>query len=76
MATNTSLIDITYDPLEVTKILRARGLRRRPVVDEHRHLPGIVTMDDVLDLLRQEITNLTAAVHLEAAKETVASPHA
>jgi CBS domain-containing protein len=49
MATNPSLININYDPLDVTKIMRARGLRRLPVVDEHRHLLGIVTMDDVDD---------------------------
>jgi len=76
MATNPSLININYDPLDVTKIMRARGLRRLPVVDEHRHLLGIVTMDDVLGLLGQEIANLAEAVHLEVAKETVASPHA
>ena len=49
MATNPSLININYDPLDVTKIMRARGLRRLLVVDEHRHLLGIVTMDDVDD---------------------------
>ncbi len=76
MATNPSLININYDPLDVTKIMRARGLRRLPVVDEHRHLLGIVTMDDVLGLLGQEIANLAEAVHLEVTKETVASPHA
>ena len=45
-------------------------------IDEHRHLLGIVTLDDVLGLLGQEIANLAEAVHLEVAKETAVSPHA
>ncbi len=74
MSTPPALVNINYDPLDVTRIMRARGLRRLPVVDEHRHLLGIVTLDDVLRLLGTEIANLAEAVQLEISKETVASP--
>jgi predicted transcriptional regulator len=74
MSAPLALVNINYDPLDVTRIMRARGLRRLPVVDEHRHLLGIVTLDDVLRLLGTEIANLAEAVQLEINKETVASP--
>ncbi len=69
MTTNPALVNINLDPLDATQIMRDRGLRRLPVVDEHRHLLGILTLDDVLGLLGKETENLAAAVHTELAKE-------
>jgi CBS domain-containing protein len=75
MVSNPALININYDPLDVTRIMRDRGLRRLPVVDENRHLLGIVTLDDVLGLLGTEVANLAEAVHTELTKEgTAATP--
>ncbi len=65
-----SLININYDPLDVVTIMRARGVRRLPVVDEHRHLLGIITLDDMLELLGKEIGGLTEAIHTELVKES------
>lgn len=69
MTSPPALININYDPLDVTRIMRERGVRRLPVVDENRHLLGIVTLDDVLGLLGREIGDLAEAVHMELAKE-------
>ena len=69
MTTNPALVNINLDPLDATRIMRDRGLRRLPVVDENRHLLGILTLDDVLDLLGKEAANLAEAVHTELAKE-------
>ena len=69
MTTNPALVNINLDPLDATRIMRDRGLRRLPVVDENRHLLGILTLDDVLGLLGKETENLAAAVHTELAKE-------
>jgi len=69
MVSNPALVNINYDPLDATRIMRDRGLRRLPVVDENRHLLGIVTLDDVLGLLGREIANLVEAVHTELTKE-------
>jgi CBS domain-containing protein len=74
MSAPPALVNVNYDPLDVTRIMRARGIRRLPVVDEHRHLLGIVTLDDMLRLLGTEIANLAEAVQLEISKETEASP--
>jgi len=70
MTTNPALININLDPLDATRIMRDRGLRRLPVVDENRHLLGILTLDDVLGLLGRETENLAEAVHSEIAKES------
>ncbi len=69
MTTNPALININLDPLDATRIMRERGLRRLPVVDENRHLLGIITLDDLLALLGKETENLAEAVHTELAKE-------
>jgi len=70
MTTNPALVNINLDPLDATRIMRDRGLRRLPVVDENRHLLGIMTLDDVLGLLGRETENLAEAVHTELAKES------
>lgn len=72
MTSPPALININYDPLDVTRIMRDRGVRRLPVVDENCHLLGIVTMDDLLRLLGREIGNLAEAVHTELSKESAA----
>jgi CBS domain-containing protein len=69
MSPNPAVVNINYDPLDATQIMRDRGLRRLPVVDENRHLLGIVTLDDVLGLLGTEIAHLAEAVRNELRKE-------
>jgi Mg/Co/Ni transporter MgtE len=71
MVAPPSLVNINYDPLDVVRIMRARGVRRLPVVDEHRHLLGIVTLDDMLELVGNEISGLAEAIRTELAKERV-----
>lgn len=65
-----SLVNINYDPLDVATIMRARGVRRLPVVDEHRNLLGVITLDDMLELLGKEISGLAEAIHSEQTKES------
>ena len=69
MMTTPSLINIHDDLLKVIEIMRVHGLRRLPVIDDHGRLLGVVTMEDVLGLLGQEITNLAEAVRLEVARD-------
>lgn len=73
MVSPPALVNINYDPLDVIRIMRDRGVRRLPVVDEHRHLLGIVTLDDLLRLLGSEIADLAEVVHTELTKESAAT---
>ena len=42
--------------------MRSKGIRRLPVVDEHNHLLGVLTADDVTRFLAEELTELACAV--------------
>jgi CBS domain-containing protein len=47
---------------ETIKIMRQRGIRRLPVVDDRSVLVGIVTMDDLIDLIAEELKDLVALI--------------
>src|SRR5215510_3577274 len=76
MTTNPTMVNINYDLLDAVRLMRNRGVRRLPVVDEHRHLLGIITMDDLLTVFSTEVASLAGAVQKEFGLEaagTVAS---
>lgn len=54
---------------EAIQYMRGKGIRRLPVVDEDGGLIGIVTLDDLLVLLAEELTALARLVALEQQKE-------
>ena len=45
--------------------MRAKGVRRVPVVDENGGLVGILTLDDLLELLAEELLALAKLVRHE-----------
>jgi CBS domain-containing protein len=44
--------------IETVRLMRAHGIRRIPVVSDDGTLVGILSADDVLDLLAEELTEL------------------
>jgi CBS domain-containing protein len=58
--------DSIYDTMQR---MRAKGVRRIPVVDAGGSLVGIVAVDDFLDLLSDELTALARVVTREQARE-------
>jgi CBS domain-containing protein len=65
MTTNPTMVNVNYDLLDAVRLMRNRGVRRLPVVDEHRHLLGIITMDDVLTAFGAEARDLAGIVQKE-----------
>lgn len=57
----------TYEAIEY---MRRKTIRRLPVVDESGELVGILTLDDVLELLSGELQDLAKLVRYEQRKET------
>jgi CBS domain-containing protein len=76
MTANPTMVNVNYDMLDAVRLMHTRGVRRLPVVDEHRHLLGIITMDDLLTTFSAEVASLAGAVQKEFGLEaagTVAS---
>ncbi len=56
--------------LETMQIMRHKGVRRLPIVDKEGLLVGIVSVDDLLEVLAEEISELTKIVAREQARES------
>lgn len=55
---------------EAIQFMRAKGVRRLPVVDKQGWLIGIVSMDDLLALLAEEMNEMAGLISHEQSKET------
>lgn len=58
--------------LEAMQIMRYKGVRRLPVVGTDGQLTGIVSVDDLLDVLAEELGELTKVLAREQAREASA----
>lgn len=54
---------------DTVKRMRAAGVRRTPVVDREGMLIGILTVDDLLDLLSETLNDLSRLVSREISQE-------
>lgn len=63
--------DSLFDALEV---MRARAIRRLPVVDARGVLAGILTVDDVTGLLTEMLGRLSAVVERQQSRERSQRP--
>jgi CBS domain-containing protein len=71
--------DIMVEPLcvvherdgvfETMRLMRAHGVRRVPVVDEHGGLQGIVAIDDLISILAEEMNEFAKLIAREQAVE-------
>jgi CBS domain-containing protein len=60
---------------DALKRMRAFGIRRIPVVDDDGNLQGIITFDDVLELLQEQIGELASLLERERKCEADVRPH-
>jgi CBS domain-containing protein len=51
------------------QLMRSKGLRRLPVIDAEGTLIGIISADDLLELLAQELADLSRVIAREQARE-------
>ena len=59
---------------ETIQYMRRKAVRRSPVIDDSGGLVGIITMDDLLQLLSTELSELTRIVDRETDKESRQRP--
>ena len=57
---------------EALRYMRDKGVRRMPVVDREGALVGILTLDDLLSLLAEEMMELAKLVSHERQREAIA----
>jgi CBS domain-containing protein len=55
--------------IETAQRMRARGVRRVPVVSDEGELIGIIALDDILELLSEELSMLAKLTSREAEQE-------
>ncbi len=54
---------------ETIRLMRSKGIRRIPVVNQEGGLAGIVSADDILDLLAEEMAELAKVAPREQERE-------
>ena len=54
---------------QVVALMREHGVRRLPIVDEQGHLTGIVSLDDVLLILGEEMADIAGSIRKELGRE-------
>ena len=55
---------------EAIQYMRSKAVRRLPIVDENGGLVGILTLDDLLELLSEELLAIAKLVKYQRQKET------
>ena len=68
---STDVVTVREDDslIDVMQIMRRKGVRRVPVVGAEGELIGLVTLDDLLEILAQELGLLVSAIETEAQRE-------
>ncbi|MEK6201898.1 MAG: CBS domain-containing protein [Desulfobulbaceae bacterium] len=59
----------TAGVIETIRLMRANGIRRIPVINEAGGLAGIISVDDMMDLLAEELTELARVAPREQDRE-------
>jgi CBS domain-containing protein len=66
MSPDVASISPRADVTEAVGIMRFRGVRRLPVVDEHGGIHGLVALDDLVRVLGDEVEALGAVIGRQA----------
>lgn len=69
MSPDVATIKESAGVFEAIQYMRTRGVRRLPVVSDSGALVGILTLDDLLELLAEELLELSKLVRYEQKKE-------
>jgi CBS domain-containing protein len=62
------------DLMHVIEVMRDKGIRRVPVIDADEALVGILTVDDIVDLLSEVLVDLAHLVDRQKKRETRLRP--
>lgn len=69
MSSELATVPENHGVLETIDVMRFKGVRRMPIVDADGRLVGIVTIDDLLEVLAGELTDISRIVSREQSHE-------
>ena len=61
---------VNTDTAQAVQLMKTRGVRRLILIDDEQRLVGIVSMEDLLGLMAQELTELVSGLSLARARES------
>jgi len=66
------LVTVTEDTklIDTIELMRDKGVRRIPVVNQQGGLEGLLTVDDLLELLAEQLTDIVSLIRKEQARES------
>jgi CBS domain-containing protein len=67
-------VETDEDAVDALARMRERGVRRLPAVDDLGRLAGIVTIDNVLEVLSEQLDGVVRVVRAEFSKESATRP--
>jgi CBS domain-containing protein len=70
MQTDLLLANEDQELMDTLKQMRDRGVRRVPVVDHQSELQGVLTLDDVVELVAEQLTDLVRLIGREQRRES------
>ena len=71
MSTDLLTAHENEDVIETVKWMRSKGVRRVPVVNDQGGLVGILSVDDVIELLAGQLNDLAKLIGVEQRQEQV-----
>jgi magnesium transporter len=74
MIPNVRSVPVTMDQEQVAQLMRKYGYLAMPVVDEQNKLVGLITVDDVVDVIQEEATEDVQRMFGAGAEERLTSP--
>lgn len=66
MATDPATIQETEEAIEISRAIDEHDVRRFPVVDEDGTLTGIVTLDDLIATIGEQLDNVSATIEVQS----------
>jgi CBS domain-containing protein len=74
MSFDLTTVDEDDDLMHVIEVMRDKGIRRVPVIDADEALVGILTVDDIVDLLSEVLVDLAHLVDRQRKREAKLRP--
>jgi len=74
MSNNPVSVSEQHSLLDTLEVMKKRGVRRLLIVDQSGSLQGMLTADDAVELIAEQMNDLTRLIHKELDREQEVHP--